>query len=198
MGAAAIGVAVLLGSGAALARDCTMLLPRPDGVLRLDTDEAVALPCGGPRRAYAALPPRITAPQTRPAAPASPQNGSGAVSLDAATADSLHRLQDETARLNSELSRLNDETARLRGETARLKEELARRAPASTAAVTSSIPPMPRTPTPTSSTSKALPTGEDKGTAAEREFEQQKSVVERAWSQLLEMATRMKRDLGSP
>ncbi|WP_253712107.1 hypothetical protein [Bradyrhizobium sp. WD16] len=187
IGVAAAGLAVSLGGGAALARDCTMLLPRADGVLRLDTGDAVAVPCSGPRRAYAALPPRLSSPRTPPAVAVPSQD------LDAVTADSLHRLQDETTRLNSELSRLNDETTRLRGETARLSEELARREPAPTATVapTPNLPPNPP------AASKAAPAAEDDSAAAGREFERRKSVVERAWNQLVDMAARMKRDLGA-
>lgn len=189
IGLAVTGLAASLGGGAALARDCAVLLPRADGVLRLDTGDAVAVPCGGPRSSYAALPPRAASPPSRPAAPtpSQPQSVAPSVSLDAATADSLRQLQDETTRLKSELSRLTDETTRLRGETARLSEELARREPATTATA-------PSAPSPKAE----APAGEDASAAAEHEFERQKSVVERAWSQLVDMATRMKRDLGRP
>jgi hypothetical protein len=185
---------------------CRMLVPGPDGVLRLDGGAAWSAPCHPLRRAYAALPPeqpRGPLRRARPAPreprtvadPAVPKVANPAPAPMPVADEGLRRLQDQTARLQAELARLTEETTRLRGETARLSDQLARRetpaAPLATAPA--SQPPAAAVPAPPPAADAEAQRAE-----AEREVARQRGVVERAWSQLLDLAARMKRDLGAP
>jgi hypothetical protein len=238
-----IGSCVVLGwlcAAPGLARaGCVARAPGADGVLRLDAGRAVAWPCAGPLRAYAAapsgtgaMPPaaRPTPPQPRPRAeaPATVEPGSSPAAADVA------RLKEQAARLADELVRLNEETAGLRAETKRLRDQLTRREvgdepsdrrggnklgsrigppAAGSSAPSGADARVPELPAPKGDLLKAGPSKDETraaataaGAAAEvkpaepqLEFERRKSVAERAWSELLDFAARMKKDLsGKP
>lgn len=203
--------------------DCVAMAPGFDGVLRLDTGRAFAVPCTRPPRVYAA------APSGRSAAPAPPAESTTPKSEPQATAtvpaspttDDLARLKEQTARLQEELARLNGETAGLRAETRRLHELLARREPNDAEAVNrrgadkldSRLGPakpeatapkgdLLKPSSPKDETRAAPSTGPaeaGKGASDQTEFERRKGVAERAWSELLDFAARLKKDLsGKP
>jgi pyruvate/2-oxoglutarate dehydrogenase complex dihydrolipoamide acyltransferase (E2) component len=127
--------------------------------------------------------------------------------------DDVLRLKDETAQLKDEVARLREETSRLRDATVRLNDQLARRDATVSAPTDSKVEEQ----APKSAATEPAPKGDllttepqkseipktpiEKKSEAQllsdqREFERQKTVVERAWSQLLDLAARMKKDLS--
>ena len=210
----AIGVATPLS-----ARErCTAFAPGADGVLRLDTGRGLAAPCVSPRWrrvASNAVPsdPLIGAtPSKRPIV------RHAAVETTSRLEDETVRLKSQVGRLSDEAARLRDETGRLKEQLAR--REPAQSSPADLGAkpttdskIEGKIAPTPPdvattplapkgdllTPAPRQTeiqkTSPQSPAGAKdagKDPDLQRQFDQQKTVVERAWSQLLDLAGRMK------
>jgi hypothetical protein len=145
--------------------------------------------------------------------PAPVQTGSTPAVDGRPTNDDVLRLKDETAQLKEEMARLREETSRLRDATVRLNDQLARRATTVSAPTDSKVEEQ----APKSAATEPAPKGDllttepqkseirkapiEKKSEAQllldqREFERQKTVVERAWSQLLDLAARMKKDLS--
>jgi hypothetical protein len=161
-----------------------------------------------------ARPSRHGALRREPRATSRPVDG-GAANDDAAS-KSLAQLKDENARLK-------DEASRLRNQTSRLKELLASRDatalgrlddkidgkinPSGSVSDTAPVPQAAGksdksdllTPAPqTSEIQKVSPEQQNEVQLSdEQAFERQKSVVERAWKQLIDLAARMKQDLSS-
>lgn len=190
-------VASLAAMPVAARADCLALSPSFDGVLRLDTGRAPAAPCATPLRRYAA------APSGRSAAPAAPAK-SAAEPGPPPGAGAFARLQEQTARLQDQLARLNDETAGLRAETRRLREELARREAGDAATALKEAPagagagelPPPSTPNEDARAVPSVGAETAKAGGDQAEFERRKGVAERAWSELLDFAARMKKGLS--
>jgi len=200
--------------------DCVALAPGFDGVLRLDTGRAAAVPCGGPLRRYAAAPSGRSAAPAPPAKSATPGTEAPAAAAPATSpsVDDFARLREQTTRLQDELARLNDETAGLRAETRSLREQLARREQGEAAAVDrgragkveSRLGPTPseaaapkgdmlKPSQPKDETRAASSVGAGdagKSAADQAEFERRKGVAERAWNELLDFAARMRKDLS--
>jgi len=181
---------------------------------------------GPPGRVYAAVPngrDAVAAPpaQARPPKPAAPvaEPPAAAAAPAAASRDDVARLEDqlkgETARLRDQLARLNDETAGLRAETRRLREQLARRDAGDADAVErrrtdkqgARIGPAPAEAVAPKGDMLKPPAAKDETRAApgsagdgkpmdQAELERRRSMAERAWSELLDLATRMKKDLS--
>ncbi|MDR3465241.1 MAG: hypothetical protein P4M07_04780 [Xanthobacteraceae bacterium] len=181
---------------------------------------------GPPRRLYAAVPSgRDVGPappaQAQPSKPAAPAAEAPPVppAPAAPSRDDVARLRDqltgETARLQDQLARLNAETAGLRAETRRLREQLARRDAGDADAVErrgadkqgTRIGPAPAEAVAPKGDMLKPPAAKDETRAApgsagdgkptdQAELARRSSMAERAWSELLDLATRMKKDLS--